>query len=529
MRISRHAFLAYGVLAASVAWTTLVRAQGGDAILAASLVTEPAAASAAGITALAVAGPESNYATAYTFTTLAGIATLAGTVNGTGTAAAFNSPAGVAVDGSGNVYVADTGNSVIRKITSAGVVTTFAGNIAGPGSKNGTGTAAEFNLPYGVAVDASGNVYVADSGNSMIRKITSAGVVTTLAGTAGLSGATNGTGTAARFNFPQGVAVDASGNVYVADSDNSVIRKITAGGVVTTLAGTAGLAGATNATGVAARFNVPQDVAVDASGTLYVADTGNNTIREVTPAGVVTTLAGTAGLTGFTDGTGAAAQFNSPQGVAVDVDGNVYVGDTFNDVIRKIAVGGVVTTLAGTVGVTGSLDGKGPAALFDGPAGVVVDGNGTVYVADSENDTIRRGSLQILSIGVGTAPAITTQPKSVTVVLGAGFSFSVVATGSATLTYQWLLNGAAISGATSATYSVSSSVSAEAGSYAVVVSNTAGSVTSSAATLTFGTPPPPAPDHAGGGAPSLWFDGALALLAGARLAFRRRAGFRAAG
>ena len=481
-----------------------------------------------GLTAAAVAAPESVYATPFTFTTLAGIADLAGSKNGTGTAAGFNSPFGVAVDAAGNIYVADTGNTAIRKITSAGVVTTLAGNPAGPGSRDGTGTAAEFSLPYGVAVDASGNVYVADAGNNTIRKIMPAGVVTTLAGTAGLTGFANGAGAAARFNFPQGIAVDAAGNVYVADSDSSTIRKITPAGVVTTLAGTSGLTGIVNGTGAAARFNNPQDLAVDAAGNVYVADTGSNTIRKITPAGVVTTLAGAAGLTGGFDGTGTGAQFDSPQGIAVDASGNIYVGDTFNDVIRKISPAGVVTTLAGTVGIGGATDGRGAAALFAGPAGVAVDANGVVYVADTDNDTIRQGSFQILSIGIGTAPTITSQPKSTTVALGAAFSFSVAATGSTTLTYQWLLNGAAVAGATSPTYTVTSSTSAEAGSYTVIVSNSAGSLTSSAATLAFGgtsnssSSSSSSTATAGGGAPSWWFDVALALLGAGRLLSRRR-------
>ena len=328
-------------------------------------------------------------------TTLAGTAGSDGSSDGTGAAARFNSPRSVAVDASGNVFVADMSNHTIRKITSAGVVTTLAGTAGSPGSSDGTGAAARFSSPYGVAVDASGNVFVADTGNHTIRKITSAGVVTTLAGTAGSQGSNDGTGAAARFNYPRGVAVDASGNLYVADSGNHTIRKITPAGVVTTLAG-AGSDGSSDGTGAAARFFSPTGVAVDASDNLYVADSGNHTIRKITPAGVVSTLAGTAGFSGSSDGTGAAARFNYPRGVAVDASGNLYVADADNHTIRKITSVGVVTTLAGTAGSDGSSNGTGAAASFNFPYGVAVDASGNVYVADTENHTIRK----ITSAGV---------------------------------------------------------------------------------------------------------------------------------
>jgi streptogramin lyase len=327
-------------------------------------------------------------------TTLAGTALSYGSADGTGSAARFWNPSGVAVDGSGNVYVADGGNNggnnAIRKITPAGVVTTFAGTAGSYGSADGTGSAARFFWPSGVAVDGSGNVYVADSSNSTVRKITPAGVVTTLAGTAGASGSADGTGSAARFYSPRGVAVDGSGNVYVADSQNHTIRTITPAGVVTTLAGTAGSSGSADGTGSAARFDYPEGVAVDGSGNVYVADYNNHTIRKITPAGVVTTLAGTAGARGSADGTGNAARFTFPKGVAVDGSGNVYVADGGNNAIRKITPAGVVTTLAGTAGSYGSADGTGSAARFWGPSGVAVDGSGNVYVADTSNNTIRK-------------------------------------------------------------------------------------------------------------------------------------------
>ena len=305
-----------------------------------------------------------------------------GNGDGTGAAARFHNPSGVAVDSAGNLYVADADNHTIRKVTAAGVVTTLAGTAGVFGSTDGMGTAARFNGPRGVAVDGAGNVYVADTLNYTIRKVTATGVVTTLAGIAGFAGSADGTGTAARFFVPSGVAVDSAGNVYVADTGNHTIRKITAAGVVTTLAGTAGMVGSADGTGADARFSNPSGVAVDSAGNVYVADEFNHTIRKVTAGGVVTTLAGTAGMAGSADGTGAAARFNLPAGVAVDGAGNVYVADSANDTIRKVTAAGVVTTLAGTAGMTGSADGTGAAARFNVPSGVAVDSAGNVYVAD---------------------------------------------------------------------------------------------------------------------------------------------------
>jgi len=325
-------------------------------------------------------------------TTLAGQAVGSGSVNGSGSAARFSSPVGAAVDGSGNVYVADYGNALVRKITPAGVVTTLAGMAGVTGTNNGTGTAARFNGPAGVAVDGSGNVYVAEYDNNAIRKITRAGVVSTLAGRPGTSGTNNGTGTAARFNSPVGVAVDASGSVYVADTGNHAIRKISPAGVVTNLAGLVGTSGTNDGVGAAARFNSPEGVAVDGSNYVYVADEGNSCIRKVAPDGTVTTLAGNSGNSGSDDGTNSAALFNSPLGIAVDSARNLYVGDTGNQLVRKITPAGVVTTIGGLAGTSGSTDGSGDEARFDSPYGVAVDTNGFVYVADSNEGTIRKGS-----------------------------------------------------------------------------------------------------------------------------------------
>ncbi len=277
----------------------------------------------------------------------------AGNVDGTGSAARFYNPEGVAVETNGNVYVADTQNHTIRKITPAGVVTTLAGSPGQPGSADGTNSAARFHNPTSVAVDNAGNVFVADTSNNTIRKVTPAGSVTTLAGNAGKPGSADGTGGAARFYNPTGVAVETNGNVLVAD--NYTVRKITLAGVVTTLAT---LAGSTAQPGVAdgtnsARLDSPCGVAVDGTSTIYVLDYGNFTIRKFTPAGALTTLAGSAGQYGTNDGTGNAARFFLPRGVAADGAGNVHLADTQNHTIRKITPAGVVTTLAGSSGPSG--------------------------------------------------------------------------------------------------------------------------------------------------------------------------------
>jgi hypothetical protein len=319
--------------------------------------------------------------------TLAGMAGLFGSTDATGAAARFGGSQGIATDSAGNVYVAD-GNA-IRKVTPAGAVTTFAGTAASSGNTDATGAAASFLGPFGVATDSEGNVYVADTNNNTIRKITPGGVVTTFAGTAGVRGGTDATGAAASFNGPAGVATDSAGNVYVADDNNATIRKITPAGVVTTLAGTAGSLGNTDATGAAASFRFPTSVTTDSAGNVYVADEGNSTIRKITPAGVVSTLAGSS-VTGNTDATGAAARFLNPNGVATDSAGNVYVSDTLNSTIRKITPAGAVTTLAGSAGSNGSIDATGAAARFWNPSGVAADGAGNVYVADTVNSNIRK-------------------------------------------------------------------------------------------------------------------------------------------
>ena len=319
-------------------------------------------------------------------TTLAG-STTTGSFNSNGTTASFYSPTGVAVDPLGNVYVSDEGNKLIRKISPDGGVSTLAGSTGMTGAANGLRTAASFSFPCGIGVDLYRNVYVSDTDNHMIRKITAEGVVTTLAGS-GVDGSANGNGTAASFCYPSGLALDSFGNVYVADEGNSLIRKITPKGLVSTLAGTAGITGSSNGVGTNASFNYPMGVAVDAYDNVYVADTDNNLIRKITPDAVVTTLAGL-GMPGNANGTGIEASFAWPAGIAVDAYGVVYVADTYNHDIRKVTPDGAVITYAGT-GLNGADDGPPDKASFSMPLSIAVDSLGNLYVADSLNNMIRK-------------------------------------------------------------------------------------------------------------------------------------------
>lgn len=345
-----------------------------------------------------------------TVTIVAGTPGQTGSADGPGAAARFNRPEDVTVDGEGNLFVADTENDTIRKITPDGTVTTLAGVVGRYGSADGIGSEARFKGPYGVAVDSAGNVYVADSFNNAIRKISPSGVVTTLAGTAGLDGVGDGRGTAARFENPEGVAMDWSGNLFVADTDNNTIRKITLDGTVTTLAGAPGQRGCTDGKGAVARFAAPTGVAVDRGGNLFVADSDNNIIRRITLDGTVTTFAGVAGQTGSADGTRAAARFAAPTGVAVDGVGNVFVADSGNHTIRKITPDGVVTTFAGKPGSSCLTDGAGADACFHRPYGVAVDGAGNLFVADIDDNKVRK----ITSGGVVTTLGKDGDPRGCT-------------------------------------------------------------------------------------------------------------------
>jgi uncharacterized repeat protein (TIGR02543 family) len=310
----------------------------------------------------------------YEVTTIAG--STSGYADGTGTEAMFRDLTACAVGADGNIYVADLSNHCIRKVTPEGVVTTLAGSGGTFGYADGTGTEARFYSPTGVAVDADGIIYVADQANNRIRKVTPEGVVTTFAGST--EGSADGTGTEAKFSHPRGVAVGADGNIYVADTFNHRICKVTPEGVVTTLAGGSGF-GSVDGTGTAARFYQPSNVVEGADGNIYVAN--DSRVRKITPEGVVTTIAGS--TSGYADGTGTEAKFyyNSECGVAVGADGNIYVADLQNRRIRKVTPEGVVTTIAGST--HGYADGTGTEAKFYSPRGIAVDADGNIYVGDT--------------------------------------------------------------------------------------------------------------------------------------------------
>jgi sugar lactone lactonase YvrE len=327
-----------------------------------------------------------------TVTTFAGDGT-AGLINASGLSAEFNNPQGLSVDNSGNIFVSDSYNSIIRKITPAGDVSTFAGNGL-IGYSNGPAATAQFYDPQGSVFDAQGDLYVADLGNNVIRKITPAGIVSTFAGT-GTAGYHNGaadsshlSGSAdslAQFNAPQGLAIDAQGNIYVADRGNNVIREISPAGRVITLAGN-NRKGYIDATGTLAYFNGPTGVAVDAAGNVYVADLGNEALRKVTPAGVVTTLAG---------GPAQPALVDLPAGITIDKQGNLYITDEYGRVLQYTA-NNVLYILDGTIGVSGLVNGTGASVKFFNPQGITVDANGNIYVADQNNNVIRKITISLV-------------------------------------------------------------------------------------------------------------------------------------
>jgi DNA-binding beta-propeller fold protein YncE len=314
-----------------------------------------------------------------------------GFADGSLSSAQFKNPKGVAVDASGNVFVADMSNNRIRKISADGKVTTIAGN-GRAGFADGKDTAAMFFNPVDVALDGSGNIFLVDLTNQRIRKITPDGTVATVAGRGGSIGYSDGPAATAAFNRPRGLALDGAGNIYVADMDNNRIRKVSINGTVSTLAGS-GTEGFADGIGTVAQFKHPRDLVVDAAGNVYVADAENNRIRKITPSGVVTTFAGS-GIAGFAEGIGTAAIFNGPKGIAIDSQGNLYIGDSENNRIRKITPDGTVSTVAGN-GTAGFKEASGIEAEFNKPRGITLSADGKyAYVADEGNNRIRKVALK---------------------------------------------------------------------------------------------------------------------------------------
>jgi uncharacterized repeat protein (TIGR01451 family) len=310
---------------------------------------------------------------------------------GAAKSAELDSPNGVALDTAGNLYIADRYGDRIRKVSAGGTISTVAGNGSYGYSGDGhSATTAQFRYPQGVAADASGNIYIADSGNSRIREVNAAGIVSTLVGGAIGDG---GLGVFGLLNQPGGVVRDNAGNTYISDTNNSRIRQVSANGTISTVAGT-GAAGFSGDGGAAAgaQFNNPQGLALDASGNLYVADAGNYRVRKIDGSGNITTVAGNGVCCGHTGDGGAAtaAQIGSPYAVAVDASGNLYIADVSNNVIRKVASSGTIATAAGNGAFGFSGDGgAATSAKLDGPYGVAVDAAGNLYIADRFNSRVR--------------------------------------------------------------------------------------------------------------------------------------------
>jgi secreted PhoX family phosphatase len=355
----------------------------------------------------------------YNFSTIAGQTGQSQITDGTNSTVRFELPRCLVINLASNFFISDA--SVIRKMTATGtnwIVNTLAGTPHVAGGTDGTNNGALFNHPSGLAVDSATNIYVADWGNSTIRKITALGtnwVVTTLAGMAGASGSADGTNSSARFNNPFGLILDNSGNLIVADSENNTIRKVSPQGtnwIVATIAGSHAGSGSADGTNLLAQFNTPRDVVMDPLGILYVTDFANYTVRKITPAGtnwIVTTIAGLAGQNAIVDGPNATARFSGPDGITLDDAGNLYVTDRPDNVIRKLTPIGtnwVVTTIGGLAGISGSTNGTGTNALFNYPDNIKVDGSGRLYIADEDNNIIRQGVVAVPSTFTFTTASV---------------------------------------------------------------------------------------------------------------------------
>jgi uncharacterized protein (TIGR03437 family) len=362
-------------------------------------------------------GPAPCQTPSYTISTIAGTGTagFAGD-GGAATAAEIYNPIGVVADAAGNLYFSDYINDRIRKISLSGTITTVAGTgTNGYNGDNIQGTAANLGFPYYLAVDAAGNLYIADTSSSRIRKLATNGIITTVAGGAGAGYAGDGgPATSAQLDRPDGVAVDASGNIYIADSLNNVIRKVSAStGIITTIAGT-GVKGFTGDGGSAvnAKLNLPVDLAVDPSGNVFFSDQDNDVVRKIDTSGVITTVAGS-GKAGYggDGGPATSALLNGPAGVALDAAGNLYIGEVGSSRIRAVSASGTITTVAGDLTAGGFSGDGGPAtgaALYQ-PRGVAVGPYGDVYIADYSNNRIRRLATASIHIGF-MANAFDNQP-----------------------------------------------------------------------------------------------------------------------
>jgi sugar lactone lactonase YvrE len=438
---------------------------------------------------------------------------------GPATDAELYSPQGVAVDASGKLFIADTDNYRIRRVRTNGIITTVAGDgIEGYSGDGGLSISAKLSYPSGVAVDASGNLFIADTDNNRIRKVGTNGIITTVAGngTYGYSG-DGGPAASAELSYLSGVAVDAPGNLFIADTENQRIRKVGTNGIITTVAGN-GRVGYSGDGGPAtnAELSWPAGVAVDASGNVFFAEQDNNVIRKVETDGIITTVAGNGTPGYFGDGGAAAnAELNYPTGVTVDVFGNLFIADSRNNVVREVEHNGIITTVAGDGGYGFFGDGGAATnAAFSGVGGVAVDDLGNLFIADENNQRIREvivegpalalpnvgganaGSYDVVvstpygsvtssvaTLAVVYPPSITLEPISQVVVEGQDVSFTASASGTPPLIYQWQVNGTNLPGATNVSLSLPNVAFSAAGAYSLVVSNSFGVAPSSNAAL----------------------------------------------
>ena len=400
---------------------------------------------------------------------------------GSATNASLYLPSGVALDASGNLYFSDEYNQRIRKVGTNGIITTVAGNgTAGFSGDGGSATNASFRYPLGVAVDASGNLYFCDYNNSRIRKVDTNGIITTVAGNGSFSfSGDGGQATYASLYGPVGLTVDTLGNLYIADKSNSRIRKVNANGIITTVAGngTFGLSG-DGGTATSAGLNLPCAVVLDTAGNLYIADTSDNRIRKVGTNGVITTVVGDGVGRYFGEGgTALSSSLYNPNGICLDTYGNLFIADTSNQRIREwiaagpVQIAGPMITLAGATSA--------------------LSGNYQVIVSSLYGSV----TSSVATLNIGFPPAITNQPVAQTVINGSNAVFSVAATGVAPLAYQWQFNGTNLtdggefSGSATARLALTGASDRDVGQYEVIITNALGSVTSSVAALTIVYPP----------------------------------------
>lgn len=421
-------------------------------------------------------------------TTFAGVTGGFGMEDGTGAAASFDEPWGITLDRIGNAFVAERGGRRVRRITPEGMVTTL--------SESGS----NMQGPSAIAIDATGNLIIAPARQDTVLKMTAQGSLLNMAGQPLQSDQAVGAGAFNRYTYLLGATMHADGSTYVSDQASRAIWRFSPTGEMSQLPiqwAEVPLAG-------------PNGLAFDPAGNLYVADRTLNVIVKITPEGVLTVLAGMPHQWGYADGKGKDARFGGPCGVAVDGEGNVFVADTGTNTIRRITPDGTVTTIGGKFGIYGSADGIGEQAHFFAPHGLAIDDEGTLYIAEEWNHAIRKGQL-------AGPPVITTQPQSRAVTAGSSVTLSVTAAAVPSATYQWYFNGNPFQGATSTMLSLTDARAANAGDYTVVVTNELGSVISAKATLTVSAtpaiPPPSASGGGGGGAPSVWFMGMLSVAA----------------